>query len=275
MRNTTKTILFFVLLSIPVSALAFFISGIFAVEIVLILYIWISYSLYIYSGKIILKWYRAEKVGVLKKLSEKAGISSVGMYNFNSPIPFIFTVGTSSEYNVALSTGAMGMFDVAEIEVLLAREIGHIKNGDVPINTITALFAGSLVGVSSAAFRLSLMAVFGKKNNLIPKLVRFFIMGLVALPAALLVQLMISSSREYAADEVVEGMTGRPNLLPKMLKRFESQLESFHRQINPGHAHLFPVNFLYIEDAYDVHLPMFNTHPDIGKRIDNLIKKGE
>ncbi|SET00270.1 heat shock protein HtpX [Methanococcoides vulcani] len=263
------------MLSILVSALAFFISGLFAAEIVLVMSIWISYGLYRYSGKLLLKWYRAEKVGVLKKLSEKAGISTVGMYNFNSPIPLIFTVGTGPEYNVALSTGAMGIFGVAEIEALLAREIGHIRNGDVPINTITALFAGTLVGASSVAFHLSLMAVFGKENNPIPKLIYFFIMGLIALPAALLVQLMISSSREYAADEVVEEITGRPNLLPEMLKRLESQIESFHRQINPGHAHLFPVNFLYIKDAYDVYLSMFNTHPNIDKRIDNLIKKGE
>ncbi|WP_135611324.1 M48 family metallopeptidase [Methanococcoides sp. AM1] len=241
----------------------------------MVAFIWISYVLYRYSGKLLLKWYHAEKVGVLDKLSKKAGVSTPGMYTFNSPMPFIFTVGTSSEYNVALSTGAMGMFDVAEIEVLLAREIGHIRNGDVPINTISALFAGTLVGLSSAAYNLSLMAVFGRENNPIPKLIHFFIMGFVALPAALLIKLMISPSREYTADEFVEGVAGRPNLLPELLKRLESQTESFHRKINPGHGHLFPVNFLCIKDGYDVYLSMFNTHPTIDQRLDHLMKKSD
>lgn len=275
MRNTTKIILFFGFASLLISAVAFLISDLFIAELVLIVCIWISYVLYFYSGKILLKWYGAEKVGLLGKLSEKAGIPTAGMYNFDSSIPIIFTVGNGSEYNIVLSTGAMGMFDVAEIEVLLAREVGHIRNGDVPINTITALFAGTLLAISSVAHRLSLKAVFGKENNPIPKLIHFFIMGLVALPAALLVQLMISGSREYAADEAAEEITGRSNRLPEILKSLECQAESFHRQINPGHAHLFPVNFLHAKDIFDVHLSMFNTHPTIDKRVGQLMEKGE
>lgn len=129
---------------------------------VLLLFILLSYGLYRYSGKILLKWYKAEKVGTLENLAKKAGVPSLDMYMFNHHHPIIFTVGTRGNFDIAVSSGAMGLFDASELEVMLAREFGHVLNDDVPMNTIVALFAGSLASVSTLALWGALLGGFGQ-----------------------------------------------------------------------------------------------------------------
>jgi len=165
----------------------------------------------------------------------------------------------------------MDFFDSDELEVLFAHEIGHIKNGDVPLSTVTALFAGTLASFSTAALWGSLLTGFGQEYDPAPRLIRFLAMGLVGPPAALLVQFSTSRAREYAADEVSTILTDNSQLLVETLERIERYVQLQHLgEINPGHAHMFPVNLLKVEESYDLHLSMFDTHPDIQSRENNL-----
>lgn len=252
--------------------MVFFTSGIFDAKISLLICLCLSYGLYRLSGRILLKWYNASKVGSLKNIYKKAGISQPHIYTFNSATPVSFTVGTSGEYNILVSTGAMKMFNVPELELLLAREVGHIKNGDVYLNTTVALVAGTLVGLANTAFWISLMLGFGRENDPVPRLIRLIVMGIVAPPAALLVKLLIPASREYAADSIVEELTGRSRMLPELLGGIENYINLHPRQVNPGHVHMFPVNALRVRDLYDVHISLFNTHPNLKSRINRLLE---
>jgi len=278
--NKLKIALFFVVLLIPFVLIAGIFGGIPIARVVLAVMLILSCAIYISSGKILLKWYRARKVdtsesleihSTLKALSNMAQVPNPNLYVFESQIPAMFTAGTGNRVSIAVSTKALDLLDQAEMEVLLAHEIGHIKNGDVPLSTVVALFAGTLASFSTAALWGSLLTGFGQEYDPAPRLIRFLAMGLVAPPAALLVQLCISDSREYAADEVSMVLTDKPHLLVKTLERIERyiQLQNIG-QINPGHAHLFPVNLLKVEESYDLHLSMFYTHPDIKSRADNL-----
>ena len=278
--NKLKIALFFVVPLIPFVLIAGIFGGVPIAGIVLAVMLILSYATYRLSGKIILKWYRArqadasesiETLSILENLSNTAQVPKPVLYIFESQIPAMFTVGIGGDASVAVSTKALDLFDQAELEVLLAHEIGHIKNGDVPLSTVTALFAGILASFSTAALWGSLLTGFGQEYDPAPRLIRFLAMGLVAPPAALLVHLSTSRSRVYAADEVSMVLTDKPHLLVETLERIERyiQLQNIG-VINPGHAHMFPVNLLKVEESYDLHLSMFDTHPDIKSRADNL-----
>lgn len=240
----------------------------------------LNYVIYRLSSKILLRWYSARKVdtsesfeiySILGTLSNLAQVPEPALYVFESQIPAMFTVGIGSRASVAVSTRAMDFFDKAELEVLLAHEMGHIKNGDVPLSTVTALFAGTLASFSIATLWGSLLTGFGQEYDPAPRLIRFLAMGLVGPPAALLVHLSTSRAREYAADEVSTVLTDKPQLLVETLERIERYVQLQHLgEINPGHAHMFPVNLLKVEESYDLHLSMFDTHPDIQSRENNL-----
>lgn len=278
--NKIKIALLFTIPLIPPVLVAGFFGDISIAGVVLAVMLISSFVIYKSSGKIILRWYHARKIGdndsfelksIIGTLSDLAQVPEPGLYVFESQIPAMFTVGSGNRATIAVSTKAMDFFDQAEFEVLLAHEIGHIKNGDVPLSTVTALFAGTLASFSTAALWGSLLTGFGQEYDPAPRLIRFLAMGLVAPPAALLVQLYVPRSREYAADEVSTVLTDKPQLLVETLERIERYIQLQHPwEINPGHAHLFPVNLLKVEETYDLHLSMFGTHPDIQSREDNL-----
>lgn len=278
--NQLKIALFFAVPSIPFVLIAGIFGGVSIAGIVMAVMLILSFVIYKFSSKILLRWYNARKIGdfesielnsILETLSNLVQVTEPDLCVFESQIPAMFTVGTGNKASIAVSTKALDIFDQAEIEVLLAHEIGHIKNGDVPLSTITALFAGTLASFSTAALWGSLLTGFGQEYDPAPRLIRFLAMGLVGPPAALLVHLSTSRAREYAADEVSTVLTDKPQLLVETLERIERYVQLQHLgEINPGHAHMFPVNLLKVEESYDLHLSMFDTHPDIQSRENNL-----
>ncbi|NPE27890.1 M48 family metalloprotease [Methanococcoides sp. SA1] len=268
-----KIIFLFALISIPAPLIALLLLGSVGFVVTLALFILLSYVLYNYSGKILLKWYKAKKVGSLEKLAEKAGVAAPDMYMFDHHLPMIFTAGTKGKFDIAVSSGAMGLFDASELEVMLAREIGHILNNDVPMNTIVALFAGSLASVSTFALWGALLGGFGQDYDPAPRFIRFLGMGLVAVPSALIAQLALSPSREMMADAVSVELTKEPKLLADTLEYMQKYVGHYPMSLNPGHAHLFPLNLLSMEEFYDMHLSLFNTHPDVGIRVKQIMGK--
>ncbi|MDF1534297.1 MAG: M48 family metalloprotease, partial [Methanosarcinaceae archaeon] len=158
--NKLKIALFFVVPLIPFVLIAGIFGGIPIAGVVLAVMLILSRAIYISSGKILLKWYCARKVdtfesleihSTLKALSNMAQVPNPNLYVFESQIPAMFTAGTGNRVSIAVSTKVLDLLDQAEMEVLLAHEIGHIKNGDVPLSTVVALFAGTLASFSTAA----------------------------------------------------------------------------------------------------------------------------
>ncbi|MCD4703382.1 MAG: M48 family metalloprotease [Methanosarcinaceae archaeon] len=271
-KHAAKIIPLFALPAIPILAIAWFLGGTPALAGALVMFALISYTLYRFSGRILIKWYHARKIGSVDNLASKAGVTAPDMYMFESSLPSIFTVGTNGQYTIVLSTGAMGLFDESGLGAMLAREIGHIRNGDVPLNTIVALFAGTIAAFSTAALWGSLLTGFGQDHDPAPRFIRFLAMGLAAPPAALLVQLLVARSREYAADDVALELTGKPRQLVECLARLKHHIDMSPAGANPGHVHMFPINVLRVTEWYDTHLSLFDTHPNLEGRVDRLME---
>ncbi|MBN2488412.1 MAG: M48 family metalloprotease [Methanosarcinaceae archaeon] len=282
MKNKLKTMAFFVLPSIPVVIIGAYLWDAAGAAVAGVVMLVLSMLIYRFSVNVILKWYGSHKVdssdsvelhAILDRLSGKAQVPVPDIYVFKSPLPVTFTAGSGKRTSVVLSSETLDMLDRSELEVILAHEIGHIKNGDVPLSTVTALFAGLLASFSTAALWASLLTGFGQEYDPAPRLIRFLAMGLVAPPAAFLVQLAIPKAREYAADEAGVHLTEKPHLLAKTLERIEryAQLQPAE-EFNPGHVHMFVTNPLRVEETYDVHYSLFDTHPDIKDRVNNIMR---
>lgn len=246
---------------------------------ILILYIVILFR----GGKWILKWYDAQEIdrsdssllySIIEDLSKKAGVTTPGFLSFESRIPEMFTVGSGLKSDIAVSTAMLKMFDEIELEVLLAHEIGHIKNNDVGLNTVTAFLAGLIMSIPNLALWGSLLIGFGQPEDPAPRFFRFMATAFVSPPAAILVHLRNPAKREFSADKVSVELTGNPRTFAKTIEYLENYipLQPVTDKLNPGHFHLFSTHTQQIRGNLSIFISLFDTHPVVEERIAHIEK---
>src|SRR5205807_2331614 len=180
------------------------------------------------------------------------------VYIMENPQPNAFATGRNPAHSaVAVSTGLLGMLSRDEIAGVIAHELAHVRNRDTLTMTITATIAGAI----------SMLAQFGlffgggsRDNNNGLGVIGTLAMMILAPIAAMLVQMAISRTREYAADEMGARISGRPDALASALARISnaaSVIENPNAERAPATAHLFIVNPL-THRAMD---NLFSTHP--------------
>ncbi|MGB9940449.1 M48 family metalloprotease [Methanosarcina sp.] len=239
--------------------------------------------IYFRGSKWILKWYGAKKIqrsekaplySVLEELSGKAGVKTPEILSFKSELPVIFTVASGSKSFVTVSTAMLEMFDGVEMEALLAHEIGHIKNGDVNLNTITAFLASLIMSFPDLAVWGSMLSGFGQPEDPAPRFFRFIATSLAAPPAAVLIHLTDPEKREFEADKTAIKITGNPQALIKTLEFLENYipLQPVTGKINPGHFLLFSTHTHQMRGYLSLFVSLFDTHPGIEERIVQILK---
>jgi heat shock protein HtpX len=227
------------------------------------------------SDKMVLGMYGAQEVdarsapefyGIIEKLAANAGLPMPRVYVIDNPQPNAFATGRNPENAaVAATTGLMRMLTSEELAGVMAHELAHVKNRDTLIMTITATIAGGLGMLANFAL------FFGSsrnKNNPLGIVGTILVMILAPL-AAMLVQMAISRTREYAADRAGAEICGRPLWLASALEKLEQGAQAIYNPVaedNPATAHLFIVNPLHAR-ALD---GLFSTHPDMQDRIQRL-----
>lgn len=232
-------------------------------------FIFVFVGIYFFGDRIILRWYRAKEVKetklneALHKLAKSANIAMPKLYTIESEMPNIFSICRKSENaSIVVTTKAMDLLDQKELECVFAHEIFHVKNRDTVSSTIVATLAGMLTASATLALWGAVFLGFGQDNDPAPKLIRSFAMSLSAPHAALLIQLTMPRSREYAADEYSARLCMKPKKLASALKK----IDKLKLQVNPSHAHMFIVNPL----SEEIFNSLFNTHPSIDERVKHL-----
>jgi len=229
------------------------------------------------SDKIVLRMYGAREADELSapalyrtvaQLAERAQIPMPKVYVIENDQPNAFATGRNPENAaVAATTGLLRSLDHQEVAGVIAHELAHIKNRDTLIMTITATIAGA-VGM------LANFAMFfghnrdGQGGNPVGLIGSILIMILAPL-AAMLVQMAISRTREYAADRTGAEISGRPLWLASALEKLDrgaQRIDNPAAEANPATAHLFIVNPLHGR-AMD---SLFSTHPNMQNRIQRL-----
>jgi heat shock protein HtpX len=205
-----------------------------------------------------------EFVGLVRELANRAGLPMPRVYLIDEDQPNAFATGRNPENAaVAASTGLLRMLSREEVAGVMAHELAHVKNRDTLTMTITATIAGAI----------SMLGQFGMffgghrdNNGGGAGIIGSLAMIILAPLAAMLVQMAISRTREYAADRMGAELSGNPLALAGALDKIAGaahQIENHAAEANPATAHLFIINPLSGARMDN----LFSTHPATENRI--------
>jgi heat shock protein HtpX len=203
-------------------------------------------------------------VRLVRELAQRAGLPMPRVYIMDNPQPNAFATGRNPQHAaVAVTTGLLQMLSREELAGVLAHELAHVKNHDTLTMTLTATIAGAI----------SMLAQFGlffggghRDNNNGMGIIGTLAMVILAPIAAMLVQMAISRTREYGADELGARVSGNPAALASALAKISNaaqQIENPTAEQNPATAHLFIVNPLTGHGMDN----LFSTHPSTENRV--------
>ena len=192
--------------------------------IMLIFSLAINFFTYWNSDKMVLAQYRAHQVdeasapalyGIVKGLAERAHLPMPKVYIIDDQVPNAFATGRNPEHAaVAVTTALMNYLSPKEIEGVLAHEMTHVRNHDILIGTVAAALAGIISTVSRFA-----MWFGGSRDRENSNPIAGLLILILAPIAAMIIQLAVSRSREYKADEGGGALCGNPNHLADALEK--------------------------------------------------------
>ncbi len=207
-------------------------------------------------------------VDMVEDLAKKGGLPTPAVYIMDTAQPNAFATGRDPENAaVAVTRGLMNTCSEEELAGVVAHELAHIKNRDTLIMTITATIAGAI------GFLTQFGMFFGRgRDNPLGMIGTLLVMFLAPM-AAMLVQMAISRTREFAADRLGAEICGHPEWLASALQLIERQARGMtnqRAQENPATAHLFIINPLRSGGISG----LFRTHPPTAERVQKLMEMG-
>ena len=233
---------------------------------------------YFFSDRIALMTYRAQPVTreqlprvyeVVERITQRQGLPMPKIYVIPTESPNAFATGRNpSHASVAVTHGILGLLDDEELEGVLAHELGHVRNRDILISSIAATLAGAITILARMAYWGALFGGFGGRDREERGGggIGALFMLILAPFAAMLIQLAVSRSREYQADETGAHFTGNPYALARALQKLDAYSKRVPMVASPSSAHLFIVQPLLGMNFAS----LFSTHPPIRKRIERL-----
>jgi len=273
--NNVKTLLLLVTLTLILIWAGASLGGKQGMTVAFIFAIGMNFFAYWFSDKIVLGMYRARKVteseapelyGIVRRLAQKAEMPMPKVYIVEQEQPNAFATGRNPKHAaVAVTTGIMRMLSQEELQGVIGHELAHIKHRDILVSTIAATIAGA---ISFLAQMAQWAMIFGHRGddeeggNPLAALV----MMIVGPIAALIIQMAISRSREYSADEGGARLAGNPRYLSGALRKLHLASQKIPMNANPATSHMFIVNPLSGGGI----LKLFSTHPPIEERITRL-----
>ncbi len=227
------------------------------------------------SDKMVLSMYGAREVdarsapelyGLVQQLATAAGLPMPRVYVMENPQPNAFATGRNPEHAaVAVTTGLLNTVNHQELAGVLAHELGHVKNHDTLLMTITATIAGAVSMLANFGF------YFGGRSNSNGNIGMIGSLALLILGplAAGMVQMAVSRTREYEADRAGAEISRQPLSLASALQKIAGaaqHIPNMPAERNPASAHMFIVNPLSGARMDN----LFSTHPDVENRVARL-----
>ncbi|MBM4283933.1 MAG: zinc metalloprotease HtpX [Deltaproteobacteria bacterium] len=276
MDNRIKTVLLLAGLTVFLVFMGKLLGGRTGMYIAFIIALAMNFFSYWFADKIVLKMYGAQEVNpaempelhrMVEELSREAGIPKPRVYIVPGDTPNAFATGRNPEHGVvAVTEGIMRLLNPTELRGVLAHEIGHIRNRDILIQTVAATMAGAVMILADIA---RIGAIFGgSRDNEEGGLGTFgtLVMAIIAPIGAMLIQMAISRSREYLADEAGARFSHNPESLARALEKLAYGVQAVPMDASPATAHMFIVNPLTGGGLMN----LFSTHPPIEERIARL-----
>jgi heat shock protein HtpX len=275
--NTLKTALLLGLLSGLLLALGEYFGGSNGLVWALFAAGAMNFFSYFFSDKLALAMYSSQPVNetqnwevyrrlapIVQGLTQRMGLPMPKLFVIPEDSPNAFATGRNPQHaSVAVTAGILRIMDDRELEGVLAHELGHVKNRDILTSSVAATIAAAITFLARMMFWFGGSRDDENRGNALAALV----MMILAPLAALLIQMWISRTREFAADAVSADVTHNPNELISALEKLESASKRIPMlDASPATAHMFIVK-PFSGQALS---RMFSTHPATAERIARL-----
>lgn len=238
-----------------------------------------NFGMYWFSDKLVLRMQGAQPLGdrypevrrIVTQLADQDGLPMPKLYYVDTPLPNAFATGRNPAHAVvAVTSGIMELLNEKELRAVLAHELGHVKNRDMLVSTVAACVAGAIAYIAQIAMFTG--SAVSSDDDTRGNIVASILMVILAPLAATLVQMAVSRSREYLADEHSASTLHSGADLASALQK----LESFKASVPPiaagpvdqATAHLMFTNMFAMRGLSS----LFSTHPSTADRIARLKK---
>jgi heat shock protein HtpX len=233
---------------------------------------------YWFSDKIVLRMYHAQEVGsshplyqMTQRLAQKAGLPMPKVYIIPDSSPNAFATGRNPQHAaVAATEGIMQALAPHELEGVIAHELAHVRHRDILISSVAATIAAAVMMVARMAMYAGMFAGGRDDREGGSNPIALFAMMIFAPMAAMMIQMAISRSREFAADAGAARITGNPHALADALRKIDAIAKRVPLDANPATAHMFIVKPFAGQGL----MSLFSTHPPTEARVKALLEGG-
>ncbi len=286
MNNQIKTLVLLVTMSALLLWMGQLLGGSSGLMIALMISLVMNWGAYWFSDQIVLRLHGAKPLhdddpsgvpAMVAELSQRAGIPMPKVYWIPERLPNAFATGRDPEHAaVAVTDGILKVLSPRELRGVLAHELGHIKNRDTLISTLVASLASAVMYFAHMMQWVSFSGGHSREENQRSGSHPLVMLATVIIApiAATLIQMTISRTREFLADESGAGVSEDPEALASALQKISHPdlLKQLQRGdsstvTNPAFSHLYIVNSLSAEDMFG----WFSTHPPVRERVKRLL----
>jgi heat shock protein HtpX len=234
---------------------------------------------YWFADKIVLRMYRAQEVAsshplyqMTERLARKAGLPMPKVYIIPDASPNAFATGRNPQHAaVAATEGIMRVLSPSELEGVIAHELAHVKHRDILISSVAATLAAAIMmGARMMMYAGMFAGSRGDDDEGHGNPIAMLAMMILAPFAAMLIQMAISRSREFAADAGAAQITGNPRSLADALRKIDAIAHATPLNANPATAHMFIVKPFSGQGL----MGLFSTHPPTEARVQALLQGG-
>lgn len=275
--NSIKTAMFLAALTALLLALGLLLGGKVGLVMALMFAVIMNFGAYWFSDRIVLSMYHAQQIGpndepelfnIVQGLASRANIPMPKLFIISEDTPNAFATGRNPQHaSVAVTEGLLKMLSREELAGVIAHELSHVNNRDTLIMTIAATMAGALSMIANmAGWGMMMGGHRSDDDDDVNPLAA--LLGIILAPiAAALIQMAISRSREFEADETGARLTNNPLALASALRKIESWSQKIPiHEGSPATAHLFIINPFSGRGLSN----LFSTHPSTEARVERL-----
>jgi heat shock protein HtpX len=279
MFNLAKTALLMAAITALFMAIGNLLGGQTGMVVALLVAVGMNFFSYWFSDTMVLKMYNAQEVDetsapqfyrMVAELAQRAGLPMPRVYLINEDAPNAFATGRNPENAaVAATTGILRVLSERELRGVMAHELGHVRNRDILISTISATMAGAISMLANFAMFFGGRDSEGRPHNPIAGLLVMFLAPL----AASLIQMAISRTREFEADKAGAEISGDPRALASALEKIHRHAQGLPMEAaerHPETAQMMIMNPLSSGGLRG----LFSTHPPTEERVARLMAMG-
>jgi heat shock protein HtpX len=277
--NQIKTVILLTALAALLIGIGGYLGGKNGATIALVIALVMNVGSYWWSDKIVLSMYNAQEVtedqapdlfNLVRQLAQQAGLPMPKVYIIPDDSPNAFATGRNPDHAVvAVTEGILRLLTWEELAGVIGHELGHVKNRDILIQTIAATIGTAITYL--AHFGMFFGGRSDDEGGRGGSFVSTILMMILAPLAAMIIQMAISRSREYIADETGAQICGHPMWLARALDKLRQGSEAIPMHAEQATAHMFIVNPFSGGGIAS----LFSTHPPLEERIERLQAMGK